>query len=197
MPRDTIIENFVSISSTSIGVYIRANKNTIARNVSVLNGTGVQGFAADSPSSAPGDGAPTFFGTNILSSNNVGTGFLVSNAYATWTLTSVNSFANSSAYSPAVPNSHVTNPLTTNPQLNGILVWIPAGTPMKGAGSGGDIGANVLYRYQDGTLTTQRLWNTDGTFPHGATVLGVNDSSLVSLVNVNTRLNVTSANLPY
>ena len=45
---------------------------------------------------------------------------------------------------------------------------------MKRAGDGGaDIGATILYRYQDGVLTNMPLWNpTTGKFPHGALVAG-------------------------
>jgi hypothetical protein len=44
---------------------------------------------------------------------------------------------------------------------------VPDGSNMKGAGADGrDIGASVLRRYQDGVLTTQRLWDpTTGAFP--------------------------------
>ena len=55
------------------------------------------------------------------------------------------------------------------------LMWIPAGSPMKGAGTDGrDIGATIVNRYQNGTLTSTPLWNRDtGAFPCGAIVAGV------------------------
>jgi hypothetical protein len=41
----------------------------------------------------------------------------------------------------------------------GAYLFVPACSPLKHAGQGGtDIGANILYRYQNGTLTTQPLW---------------------------------------
>ena len=54
------------------------------------------------------------------------------------------------------------------------LLFVPTTSPMKGAGHDGeDIGANVLYRYQDGELTSQPLWNPQtGAFPCGAVVPG-------------------------
>jgi hypothetical protein len=66
---------------------------------------------------------------------------------------------------------------------------------MKGAGeNGADIGANIIYRYQGGFLTNQKLWNqTTGQFPCGAVVSGVNDDATFpssSCINVNERLNV-------
>jgi hypothetical protein len=41
----------------------------------------------------------------------------------------------------------------------GAYLFIPPNSPLKGAGQGGsDIGANIIYRYQDGVLTNQPLW---------------------------------------
>ena len=70
---------------------------------------------------------------------------------------------------------------------------------MKGAGAGGaDIGANVLYRYQNGTLTNQPLWDpVTGEFPHGAIVAGVNDIAGSSLFDVHKRLNVNTNGCPF
>jgi hypothetical protein len=64
---------------------------------------------------------------------------------------------------------------------------------MKGAGMDGrDIGANIVNRYQNGTLTSTPLWNRDtGAFPCGAIVAGVNDGSL-ACSNVHRRLNVNT-----
>jgi len=63
---------------------------------------------------------------------------------------------------------------------------------MKGAGkNGADIGANIIYRYEDGILTDQKLWDqTTGQFPCGATVSGMNDIVGSSCFDVNQRLNV-------
>jgi hypothetical protein len=81
-----------------------------------------------------------------------------------------------------------------NPQLGACKVWIPDGSPMKGAADDGDdVGANVLYRYQNGTLTSQRLWDpASGSFPHGALVAGVNDVPGESAFDVHERLNVNT-----
>jgi hypothetical protein len=38
------------------------------------------------------------------------------------------------------------------------ITRIEAGSPYHNAGAPGDIGANVLYRYQDGALTATPLW---------------------------------------
>jgi hypothetical protein len=65
---------------------------------------------------------------------------------------------------------------------------------MKGAGTGGsDLGATVLYRYVNGTLTTTPLWDTGtGAFPCGAVVTGVNNGGGNSCNDVHTRLHVNS-----
>jgi len=70
---------------------------------------------------------------------------------------------------------------------------------MKRAGkNGADIGANVLYRYQDGVLTTQPLWDpVTGQFPCGAIVPGVNDLPGASCVDVHQRLNVNTNGCPF
>ncbi len=78
------------------------------------------------------------------------------------------------------------------------LVYIPEDSNMKGAGKGGaDIGANILYRYQNGELTTDRLWHpSTGAFPHGAIVEGINDHER-SLSTLHTRLGVSQETLPH
>ena len=55
----------------------------------------------------------------------------------------------------------------------------------------GDIGANILYRYQDGVLTGVPLWDTGtGRFPCGVQVDGVNNIAGSSCFDVHTRLHV-------
>ena len=41
----------------------------------------------------------------------------------------------------------------------GAYLFVPPNSPLKGAGLGGsDIGANIIYKYQNGVLTNQPLW---------------------------------------
>jgi len=72
---------------------------------------------------------------------------------------------------------------------------------MKGAGKDGeDIGASILYRYVDGVLTDEPLWDPEtGAFPHGAIVPGINDVPGDSLFDLHQRLNVNTngCTLPY
>jgi hypothetical protein len=72
------------------------------------------------------------------------------------------------------------------------IVYVPSKSNMKGAGKDrADIGANIIYRYENGVLTSKKLWNqSTGQFPCGAVVKGVNDTSGSSCVDVHKRLNV-------
>jgi hypothetical protein len=74
------------------------------------------------------------------------------------------------------------------------IAWVPDGSPLKKGGSDGrDIGATILYRYVNGTLTSQPLWDpATGEFPHGALVTGVNDVPGHSLFDVHRRLNINT-----
>lgn len=68
------------------------------------------------------------------------------------------------------------------------------------AGADGDVGANVIYRYQDGTLSHQPLWDQKtGEFPCGAVVPGINDDPEQSCIGVHLRFQVGSeaCKLPY
>jgi hypothetical protein len=79
--------------------------------------------------------------------------------------------------------------------LDGCRVYVPDASPMRGAGAGGaDIGARIVNRYVDGTLTDEPLWDpSTGAFPCGATVDGVNDEATfpnATCSTVHERLNV-------
>jgi hypothetical protein len=65
---------------------------------------------------------------------------------------------------------------------------------MKRAGkNGADIGATILYRYENGTLTGQPLWEpSTGRFACGAIIPGVNDVAGKSCFDVHQRLNVNA-----
>jgi hypothetical protein len=71
------------------------------------------------------------------------------------------------------------------------LLWVPGDSNMHGAGKDrGDIGANVLYRYEGGQRTTRPLWDpASGKFPCGAVVPGINDGAK-RCANIHERLNV-------
>lgn len=85
-------------------------------------------------------------------------------------------------------------PGDVDPRLGACMAWIPESSPMKQKGAGGsDIGANILYRYENGVLTNIPLWNPQtGAFPCGAVVAGVNDAPGRSCFDVHKRLNVNA-----
>jgi len=136
---------------------------------------------------------------NTLAVNNSKLGFFVdASAQAiNWAIDHSNAYNNATNYSPA--DAHVTNSLSIDPQLGTCKVWIPDASPMKRAGkNGADIGANILYRYQDGVLTTQPLWDpVTGQFPCGAIVPGVNDLPGQSCFDVHQRLHVNTNGCPF
>lgn len=72
------------------------------------------------------------------------------------------------------------------------IVFVPEKSPMHGLGlDGQDIGANILYRYENGVLTEEPLWDPEtGAFPCGVPVAKVNDDSSPSCSSVHERLNV-------
>jgi len=135
--------------------------------------------------------------TNTLVTHTITSGFDMT-AYeddpeATWAVSSLNIFNNrdTPAAKPAAAEATATD---IDPELGGCIVFIPESSPMSGAGADGeDIGANVLFRYQDGVLTDRTLWDaTTGAFPCGAIVPGVNDIAGASCSDVHERLHVNS-----
>ncbi len=114
---------------------------------------------------------------------------------ANWTFDHCNAWQTSIPYEPNLPaDPHVISSIQVDPVLGGCMVALPNGSPMKKAGkAGADIGASVVFRYQDATLTTTRLWDAQtGAFPCGATAAGLNDTAPNSCSGVQQRLNVGS-----
>jgi hypothetical protein len=101
------------------------------------------------------------------------------------------------AFSPAA-SPHVTSTVALDPALGGCLIYLPMASPLRGAGAGGrDVGAEVVYRYQDGLLTTERLWDAaTEAFPCGAIVPGLNDDPTQSCIGVHQRLAVGAGGCP-
>lgn len=203
MPRDTYIENFVSVGATFHGLFARSTKNTQCVNcASFASGSG--GFVADFDENTPGDGAPTFFSDNALAIGNSGTGFLM-DSQSSFGIDYPHSSSNGINYNPAATHANITNEVTSAPtNLGNCKVRIPPTSNLSGAGLGGaDIGANVIYQYVDGALTSMPLWDAGNGYRFtgcGATVAGVNDTAGNSCINVHQRLDVGAAEgcaLPY
>jgi hypothetical protein len=75
------------------------------------------------------------------------------------------------------------------------LVYLDTQSLLKdAAGVEGDVGANVIFRYQDGVLMDTPLWDPQtGAFPCGAVVPGINDDPSQSCSGIHERLRVGSA----
>ncbi len=98
-------------------------------------------------------------------------------------------------------NSGQIEPTAMGLEQGKAIVFVPEISNMSGAGKdGADIGANILYRYVDGELTDEPLWDPiTGEFPRGAIVAGVNDVPGDSLFDIHQQLNVNynGVTLPY
>jgi hypothetical protein len=78
------------------------------------------------------------------------------------------------------------------------VAYLGRASPLRGAaGVDGDVGANVVYRYVGGVLTSEPLWDPrTGAFPCGAIVAGINDDPSQSCSGVHLRLRVGSDTCP-
>jgi hypothetical protein len=209
-PHDTVLDNNVAIASSLVGVYLRGAENTRVSNVTVINtisSSSGHGFAADHSSldyisqatecnaqTAPcGNGASSTHVVNSLALGNAGGGFYFVTAQQEggWSNDHSDAYSNSPNYSPST-SINLTNSTTVNPLLGACSLWVPDASPLKQMGRDGmDIGANILYRYEHGRITTAPLWDSGtGEFPRGALVSGVNDIRGQSAFDIHQRLNV-------
>src|SRR5262249_36255201 len=177
LPADgNTIRNSAFIRSQYQGVYTRGASNTLLENVTLFGSQSSDGFRADedltepAPCSANPNGC-SITARNTLSIRNAGAGASIETSVVNpWLIDSSNFFGNAGGNFPTSENisdgtGNIRNSRSTDPGAIGTgagqcMLWIPDGSPMKGAGAGGaDIGATILYRYQDGNLTTQPLWD--------------------------------------
>lgn len=194
--RDVAIVDF---NSRSAGIRVSNGVNNTLDHITVLGGgSGVTGILADDTAvgSTPATNSITM--SNILVAGMMGTGFQVV-GHLTWNGNKLFSDGNRSAFDPSLaPNW--TNTSTRAHGMGTCKVWVPTGATIKGAGTGGsDIGANILYRYVNGVLTSTPLWDPrTGEFPHGAPDLdGTNRVEGQSLFDIHRRLNVNTGGCPF
>ncbi len=204
--RDNQFVDFVSINVGGNGLFLRGAAGTVVQNVTLYD-AGYSGLSADGGDSGLGgtcgstnpDGC-SFTARNVLSVGNASYGVEVSGAYSSWLVESSNAVANAANYSSSETPGDTSGNIQTSqsravPSLGlgagQCVLWAPAGSWLIGAGkSGANIGATIVNRYVDGTLTGTRLWDpTTGAFPCGAIVAGVNDAA-TGCASVHTRLNV-------
>jgi hypothetical protein len=195
-PQNIIIRDVAIVDWSSAGQGIKCQDcvNTVIDHVTILGigstGNGIQAF--DSAfGGTPAQNSISI--TNTIVKGVTGAGLTIS-GHNTWSGDEIHSTGNRIAFNPALP-SNWTNAVTTDPGLGTCKVWVPDGAAVKGAGTGGtDIGANILYRYINGVLTSTPLWDPKtGEFPHGAADLdGTNRVVGQSLFDIHTRLNVNT-----
>ncbi len=205
---DNTIENFVSYQSEHLGAYLRSPVNLTCTNCSFLSTIGhpsnsnlKRGFLVDQWSGAAGGFTQdSITCTNCLFGNNPGNGSYINSDVSSWLVEYSNSYNNSMIDFPSditCPNCY-SNTISQDPGLNSCIAYLPEASRMRGTGkNGGDIGANVLYRYQDGTLTTTPLWSSAGAFPCGAIVSGYNDTGSTSCSQVHVRLNINTGSCSF
>jgi len=205
-----LVKDTVIVRAQGVGLFSRGAADTQLENVSVFATVGDGGVVGDedlaegTPCSANPEGC-SIFAKNLLSVGNGGMGMQVkTSVMKSWSLESSNLWNNSGGNFPTaetlgddagnIRQSRSVAPSAMGTGSGQCMLWVPDGSNMKGAGAGGaDIGANVLRRYQDGVLTSQRLWDrTTGAFPCGAVVAGVNDDPSNSCIGVHKRLNVNT-----
>src|SRR5262245_72438 len=99
-----------------------------------------------------GDGNLSNYATNMLLVNQPAAAFVVQNG-PQWGVDYLWMHQVGEA-SPPMSDPHYTHVTMRDPQLGGCIVYLPPGSPARGAGANGaDIGANIINRYQDGVLT--------------------------------------------
>ncbi|MEK7390504.1 MAG: hypothetical protein AAB036_12505 [Elusimicrobiota bacterium] len=199
-PTDITIENvFIDATgNTANASRYSSVVNARLRHLTLLNGS-YNGLVFDDPGTYGASTISVSVRDVIVKGFASRPGVLLAGAYVL-TADKIWSSGNGTNFSPALPAQWGAGSATTDPGLGACKLWIPAGAAAKGAGTNGsDIGATILYRYQNGQLTNLPLWNpTTGEFPHGATDLdGTNDNPGDSLFDVHHRLNVNRNGCPF
>jgi hypothetical protein len=214
--RDNTYVNNVAVGSTYHGFLTQSDVNVFVDHLTSMNNVQYYGVYAnnkysDNRCSDPVVTwmvEPSLGVQNSLFVNNNTYGIQVNEDhmedYAYRKFEYLNSYGHGQNYGPGLgplkPEDVVEALSEENPQMGSCIVFIPEGSPMKGAGKNGeDIGANILYRYKNGILTRQGLWNRKtGAFPCGAIVPGLNNIPGSSCIDVHERLNVNAngCNLP-
>jgi hypothetical protein len=195
-PQNITIRDVAIVDFNSIGSAIRVSDgvNITLDHITVLGGgSGGSGIVADDTVNGSTPTTNSIAMTNILASGLTGAGFRVT-SYLTWSGEKLFSTGNRIAFDPALTSNWI-NTSTRAHGMGTCKVWVPADAAVKGAGTGrSDIGANILYRYVNGVLTSIPLWDPrTGAFPHGAEdVDGTNRVAGESLFDIHTRLNVNT-----
>ena len=203
-----VFRDFLAVTPVGNGLHLRGAWDTVVENVTLYGSTDAAGLLVDGGDTAIGGscGADNrlgcgFTARNLLAVQNFGAG-VAAEDQQNWDVEHSNAVGSDADWyvgeAFADTSGHVQRSSSRDPGPVGLgqgecIAWIPDGSPMKGAGeNGADIGANIVYRYENGVLTHTPLWDpTTGAFPCGAVVPGINDGaracrSLHERLNVNT-----------
>ncbi len=191
-PTDTLLADFIVVNPT-IGAYARGSTNTRFVGVSIFLGPTSSGIVADMETGID-VGFSTFVENTLVAGDSTGYGIRFVNQ-ASRGADYCNVTGAAIPYAPDDANS--TNKNMDDPAMGDCLVRIPDTSPLKGAGKdGADIGGNAVYRYRDGSLTDEPLWDPQQNYRFsgcGAVVAGVNDDPATSCIGVAQRLHVGTA----
>jgi hypothetical protein len=146
-----LLKDSVYIRAQGVGVFARGAADTRLENVSVFDTVGDAGVIADedlsegAPCSANPDGC-SLSAKNLLSVGNSGMGMQVKTSVVkSWSLESSNLWDNGggnfpTSETPGDDAGSIRRSRSVAPSgmgAGGCLVWVPDGSPMKGAGAGG------------------------------------------------------------
>jgi len=192
-PQNITVEDvaFVDHNSGANGIRCSNCVNVNFNHLSILGtGTGLNGFVADDTA----DGATAAEGSvNIR--NSIVTGKTQYGFRCSGPLVCGGSYLTAFSNTTNFSTGTWTNTLTTDPALGTCKLWPPDASVSKTNGDGGTYrGAQILYRYVNGVLTSTPLWDpVTGAFPNGAADPdGLNRVAGQSLFDFHTRVNVNT-----
>lgn len=162
---DMRIENNVVVDPMENGILVRGAQGLVVRNNSIFNG----GIRVDQLATNASLVCSADIFNNLVQNSDF---TIVAEDQTTLAVDGNNSFPGEISAAGSGANSEL------DPLMGGCRHRVPDASPVNGTGRGGeDIGARIVRRSVDGTLTAERLWNGDGTFPCGAIVAGINDAA--------------------
>lgn len=206
-PQNTVIKHQLSLRPYYYGTSMRACENVLASHISVFDETGQALIGVISDRDASNAGDPTYYSTYIdhvsvvALGSAIGRGVYVTSQIAAveWGINYANAYNTTTPFEPSSSNGQgtIANTSTVDPQFGDIRLWIPNGdngtntSPLSGAGANGsDIGATILYAYENGVLTSDPLWDAStGAWLYALPeVSGVNDSAGAKAGDVHERI---------
>lgn len=201
-----VFRDFLVVRPQRFGIWLSSTTDTLVENATIYAGAS-DGFVADERGDGPYDEVPGGCSFTLRNSLIVGcAGAGVRTTYPDWLVDHCVVTGNAGGDFVTEGGGEVQNALDLTPEGIGVeagecIVYVPEGSALHAAGAeAADVGANVIYRYQDGELAEEPLWHPEtGEFPHGATVPGISDIAGDSVFDVHTRLNVNcnGCMLPY